>query len=186
MPLLHSSDPVRSPVLARRRCCRLLPDWLAGGGGGGVGGAGCLPPRLSRAGEGRRPRNREWAFRAPDTCARDLGLFARYLALEVLELSDSVAGTGIAARVRAARGPEATAYLIDLEPNGARSNLHTIRVKPYFQGTYDAIVCSSTSYRVRPYIQCIACQNFQDISVLHSQIESILTCLPASAKARTS
>ena len=70
-----------------------------------MGGAGGLPPRLSRAGKGRRPRDREWAFRAPDTCARDLGLFARYLALEVLELSDSVAGTGIAARVRAARGP---------------------------------------------------------------------------------
>ena len=73
-----------------------------------MSGAGCLAPRLSRAGEGRRPRNREWAFRAPDTCARDLGLFARYLGLEVLELTDSVAGTGIAARVRALARPSKT------------------------------------------------------------------------------
>ena len=69
---------------------------------------GACPHASHALARGSRPRNREWAFRAPDTCARDLGLFARYLALEVLELSDSVAGTGIAARVRALARPSKT------------------------------------------------------------------------------
>ena len=88
-----------------------------------MGGAGCLPPLLSRAGEGRRPRNREWAFRAPDTCARGLGLFARDLGLEVLELTDSVAGTGIAARVRALARPSKTTPRPWVYEAGAREGL---------------------------------------------------------------
>ena len=78
--------------------------------------------------EWRRPRNREWAFRAPDTCVQDLGLslsrtistflFARYLRLEVLELTDSVA-----ARVRALARPSKTTPRPWVYEAGAREGL---------------------------------------------------------------
>ena len=96
-----------------------------GGGavGGGVGGAWCLPPRFSRAGEWRRPRNREWASSAPDPCALDLELLARFLGLEVLELSDTVGGGGIAARVKALARPSKTTPRPWVYEAGAREGL---------------------------------------------------------------
>ena len=80
--------------------------------GGAVGvvlwaGRGACPPRLSRAGEGRRPRNR---------VAGDLGL-------EGLELSDSLAGAGSAARVRALARPSKTTPQHWVYEAGAREGL---------------------------------------------------------------
>ena len=99
-----------------------------------MGGAGCLPPPFSRAGEGRRVRNRRWAFAQPQvgTCLEGLelsdtvggpGLLARFLGLEVLELTDPVAGAGIAARVRALARPSKTTPRPWVYEAGAREGL---------------------------------------------------------------
>ena len=112
-------------VLSRRRSC-LSP--LVGGGAAACSptvsqeeeevvwaGRGACPPLLSRAGEGQSPRNREWA--------RDIGLFARYPGLELLELTDQVAEAELAAMVRALARPSKTTPRPWVYEAGARAGL---------------------------------------------------------------
>ena len=91
-----------SPTVSQESAESPLASSLASPMGGLLGKPGGRPgpdpaPRLSRAGEGRRPRNR-----VAGEGRRDLDLERG------LELPDSVAGTGIAARVRALARPSTT------------------------------------------------------------------------------